>query len=70
MGNRKGKPATGADAYMIDLKKNELKIGSGGFADVYKIFRKHDNKIFAAKVVKMEIDYMRKSEILGHDREL
>ncbi len=70
MESKQGPPTTGADAYLIDLKNRDLKIGSGGFADVHKIFRKQDNKILAAKVVKVEVEYMREIEKLGLDREM
>jgi len=70
MESKQGAPATGPDAYNIDLKNRELKIGSGTFADVHKIFRKQDNKLFAAKVVKVEVEYMREIEKLGLDREM
>ncbi len=42
-------PESGESAYNIDLTK-ENKLGFGTFGAVYKIKRKRDNQIFAAKI--------------------
>ena len=60
----------GAEAYHLDFKQRENKLGSGTFADVLKIFRKYDNKSFAAKVLKISLDEMLRYEKLGFEREL
>ena len=56
MGNNKSKgsrksishPKQGIDAYLFKPDKDHL-IGSGGFAQVFRAIRQHDQKVFAVK---------------------
>jgi serine/threonine protein kinase len=51
----------GEDAYNIKLSKAN-KLGEGSFANVYKIERKHDRQICAAKIFKKSIKNMLQNE--------
>ena len=55
--------------YIIDLKKENL-IDSGNYGDVYKIYSKDKTKIYAAKFIKVNPDFMNSEEKLGYKREL
>ena len=60
----------GANDYIIDLKNKENKLGFGSFADVFKIYRKSDNKPFAGKIIKIEYEYLLPFQKIGPEREL
>ncbi len=49
--NFREEPLTGEAAYNINLSQT---LGFGNYATVYKIERKHDGMICAAKIFKME----------------
>ena len=51
----------GKDAYKKQSMENM--VGSGSFATVYKIERKSDNQIFAAKIIQSANEYMHPKEI-------
>ena len=51
----------GEEAYDITLS-DANKLGDGSFANVYKIWRKHDRQICAAKIFKKSIKNMLESE--------
>ncbi len=52
----------------LKIQKQDL-IKSGYFADVFKVRRKEDQKYFAAKIIKVENDFMDKKGKLSVDTE-
>jgi serine/threonine protein kinase len=62
-------PNSGEDAYNITLNK-ENKLGEGAFARVYKIERKFDEQLCAAKILKISMGNMIPKEEKGCEREL
>ena len=59
----------GVHAYLINLT-GEYKIGAGNSGDVYKIFSKDRQKVYACKFLKKSPEDMSSSERLGFEREL
>ncbi len=70
MGNKNTFISSTGEKYQLDMKNKANKLGSGAFADVYKVLRTYDKKPFAAKILKISPDEMRSYEKLGNDREL
>ncbi len=60
---------SGEKAYYIKLTK-ENKLGEGNYGEVYKITRKENQKICAAKFFKVPYEVMSELQQLGYDREL
>lgn len=60
---------SGEDAYNITLDEAN-KLGEGSFAKVYKIKRKSDNQLCAAKIFKVSLNNMTAKEEMGFEREL
>lgn len=60
---------SGKDAYEISLTRENL-IGEGNQGDVYKVLDKHQNKVHAAKFLKVPLDCMDSEDRLGYEREL
>jgi serine/threonine protein kinase len=56
------------DAYNIELTE-ENKLGEGSYGEVYKIRRKEDGLLCAAKFFKIKIEHMNSIEELGYKRE-
>ena len=67
MGN--AAPESGEEAYNIKLDEKN-KLGEGSFAAVYKIERRRDNKLCAAKIFKISLSNMSSKEEMGYEREL
>ena len=66
MGNR---ASSGEHAYKINLTK-ENSIGEGTYGDVFKIYSKKDQKVYAAKFLKIKLELMNSEDKLGFEREL
>jgi serine/threonine protein kinase len=64
-----GNTASGAGAYKIKLTSDN-RLGGGQYADVYKIQKKDTKEFYAAKLLKVPIQYINSLEKLGYDREL
>jgi serine/threonine protein kinase len=60
---------SGEHAYKISLTKENF-IGSGNYGDAYKIYSKDQQKVYAAKFLKMKLEYMDLEEKLSYEREL
>jgi serine/threonine protein kinase len=60
---------SGEKAYKIKLDEAN-KLGEGSFASVYKIKRKKDNLLCAAKLFKISLSNMSSKEEIGYEREL
>jgi len=56
------------DAYNIELTDGNL-LGEGSYGQVFKIKRKIDGLMCAAKLLKIPLDLMNKNEQLGYKRE-
>ena len=56
------------DAYNIELTDGNL-LGEGSYGQVYKIKRKIDGLMCAAKLLKIPLDVMNTNEQLGYKRE-
>jgi hypothetical protein len=52
------------------VKNEETKIGEGTFADVYKIREKKSLTIYAAKIIKLPIQFMDSTDKQSLEREL
>jgi hypothetical protein len=52
------------------VKNEENKIGEGTFSDVYKIREKNTLTIYAAKIIKLPIQFMNSTDKQSLDREL
>ncbi len=61
-------PTSGKDAYRISLT-DENKIGAGTYSEVYKIYSKIDDKVYAAKLFKQPSTMMDEETKLGFERE-
>jgi serine/threonine protein kinase len=61
--------AIGEAAYNIKLTE-EKKLGEGSFAQVYKIKRKKDGLVCAAKIFKIPLGIMNSKDERGYEREL
>jgi len=68
MGNSKSN-TIGERAYKIKLTE-ENKLGEGSFAMVYKIKRKIDDHLCAAKFFKVPLSLMNSKDETGYEREL
>ncbi len=66
MGNR---ATSGELAYNINLTKENF-IGEGTYGDVYKIYSKDQQKVYAAKFLKMKFEHMLSEDKLAYEREL
>jgi len=60
--------SSGEDAYNIELTDGNL-LGEGSYGQVFKIKRKIDGLMCAAKLLKIPLDLMNKNEQLGYKRE-
>jgi serine/threonine protein kinase len=56
------------DAYNIELNDGNL-LGEGSYGQVFKIKRKIDGLMCAAKLLKIPLDQMNTNEQLGYKRE-
>jgi hypothetical protein len=65
-----GYSTSGEKAYYFDTQNKENYLGEGAFAVVFKVVRKTDRKVFAAKVFKLPLNEMLNLEALGYEREL
>ncbi len=59
----------GQQAYQIS-QTEENKIGEGTYSDVYKIYSKHQQKMCAAKFLKLKLKDMDSLDKLSYQREL
>ena len=64
-----GNTTSGVSAYKMKLN-DENKIGSGQYADVYRVKKKDSKQMYAVKVIKIPLKYIDSLEKLGYDREL
>jgi hypothetical protein len=71
MGNNTASASQGEKAYIIKLEKAN-RIGGGTYADVYRIRKKDKNSniMYAAKFLKVPMEYMDNLEKKGYDVEL
>ncbi len=60
---------SGEHAYNINLTKENF-IGEGTYGDVYKIYSKDQQKVYAAKFLKMKLENMDSEDKLAYEREL
>jgi hypothetical protein len=56
-------PLKGEGAYDYNRKKTDDLIGRGGFGYVFRAIRKHDQQIFAIKISRDELIYLKPDEI-------
>ena len=61
-------PSSGEHAYIISLT-DDNKIGEGTYSEVYKIYSKKDQKVYAAKLFKQPYKMMDDETKLGFERE-
>ena len=61
--------AKGEDSYKIKLNDDNF-IGEGSYAQVYKIIRKKDELVCAAKIFNVPLALMNKKEETGYKREI
>jgi serine/threonine protein kinase len=66
MGNN---ATSGEDAYRIKLDQSNL-IASGNYADVYKVLKRDSEVFYAAKFIKIPLNFFSIKDQLGFDREL
>ena len=59
----------GEHAYQISLT-NENLIDAGNYGDVYKIYSKDYQKVYAGKFLKVKPEHMDSEDRLGYEREL
>ena len=64
-----GNALNGETAYEIKLKEANM-LGEGSFAQVYKIKRKKDGLLCAAKFFKVPLNVMNSKDEMGCEREL
>jgi len=62
-------PTSGEHAYDINLSEENL-IGEGSYGNVYKIHKKDEGKVYAAKLLKVPLKFMNDVEKLSYEREL
>ena len=56
-------PLRGQEAYDYDRKRSADFIAKGGYGYVFKTIRKHDEQIFAIKISRDELIYLKPEEI-------
>jgi serine/threonine protein kinase len=66
MGNNNEK---GEKAYSIN-RDTKHTLGEGTYAVVYRVRRKSDKRVCAAKIFKMKIEHMGQVELMGFKREM
>jgi serine/threonine protein kinase len=60
---------SGEHAYNISLVKENF-IGEGTYSDVYKIYSKDQQEVYAGKFLKISPENMSPEDKLGYEREL